>query len=62
MVLPAIEDVELFAQVMESAFDYLDAPMVRVAAADVPVPMSEPLEAATVPSTEQIVAAIRSVL
>ena len=53
---------ELFALVNETAFDYLDAPMVRVAAADVPVPMSEPLEAATIPSTEQIVAAIRSVL
>ncbi len=53
---------ELFTLVNEAAFDYLDAPMVRVAAADVPVPMSEPLEAATIPSTEQIVAAIRSIL
>lgn len=53
---------ELFTLIIESAFDYLDAPMVRVAGADVPVPMSEPLEAAAVPSTEQIVAAIRSVL
>jgi pyruvate/2-oxoglutarate/acetoin dehydrogenase E1 component len=51
---------ELFALILEEAFDYLDAPMVRVAAADAPVPMSEPLEAAAVPSTEDIVAAIRS--
>jgi pyruvate/2-oxoglutarate/acetoin dehydrogenase E1 component/TPP-dependent pyruvate/acetoin dehydrogenase alpha subunit len=53
---------ELFTLVQEAVFDYLDAPMVRVAAADVPVPMSEPLEAAAIPSTEQIQAAIRSIL
>jgi len=53
---------ELFTLVNEAAFDYLDAPMVRVAAADVPVPMSEVLEAATIPSTEDIVAAIKSIL
>jgi 2-oxoisovalerate dehydrogenase E1 component len=53
---------ELFALVNEAAFDYLDAPMVRVAAADVPVPMSEPLETAAVPSTDQIIAATLSIL
>jgi pyruvate/2-oxoglutarate/acetoin dehydrogenase E1 component/TPP-dependent pyruvate/acetoin dehydrogenase alpha subunit len=53
---------ELFTLVNESAFDYLDAPMVRVAGADVPIPMSEPLETAAIPSTEQIIAAIRSIL
>ena len=53
---------ELFALVNEVAFDYLDAPMVRVAAADVPVPMSEALEAAAIPSVEDIVAAIQSIL
>ena len=53
---------ELFALVNEAAFDYLDAPMVRVAAADVPVPMSEVLEAAAIPSVEDIVAAIKSIL
>jgi pyruvate dehydrogenase E1 component alpha subunit len=53
---------ELFTLVNEAAFDYLDAPMVRVAAADVPVPMSEPLEAAAIPSIQQIVEAIRSIL
>ena len=53
---------ELFALVGESAFDYLDAPMIRVAAADVPVPMSQPLELASVPSVESIMAAVRQVL
>ncbi len=53
---------ELFALIGESAFDYLDAPMVRVAAADVPVPMSTPLEAAAIPNVERVVQAIRSIL
>ena len=35
---------EVMAQVNEQAFDYLDAPMVRVAAANVPVPRAEVLE------------------
>ena len=53
---------ELFTLVNEAAFDYLDAPMVRVAGADVPIPMSEPLETAAIPGTASIIAAIRSVL
>lgn len=53
---------EIFSLVNEEAFDYLDAPMVRVAAADVPVPMSETLEAVAVPSVESIIAGIRKVL
>ena len=53
---------ELFTLVNEEAFDYLDAPMVRVTAADVPVPMSESLEAAAVPSTDKVIAGIRKVL
>ncbi len=53
---------EIFALVNEEAFDYLDAPMVRVAAADVPVPMSETLESAAVPSTDAVVAGIRKAL
>jgi pyruvate/2-oxoglutarate/acetoin dehydrogenase E1 component len=53
---------ELFTLVGETVFDYLDAPMLRVTAEDVPVPMSEPLEAAAIPSTDRIVAAIRRVL
>ncbi|HOG47101.1 MAG TPA: pyruvate dehydrogenase complex E1 component subunit beta [Anaerolineae bacterium] len=53
---------EIMALVNEEAFDYLDAPMVRIAAADVPVPMSESLEAAAVPSTESVIAGIRKVM
>ncbi len=53
---------ELFTLVNEVAFDWLDAPMVRVTALDVPVPMSAPLEDAAVPSVERIVAGIRQAL
>jgi len=53
---------ELFTCINESAFDYLDAPMVRVAAADVPVPMAETLEDAAIPSTAAIIAGVRRVL
>jgi len=53
---------ELATRIQEELFDWLDAPVVRVAAADVPVPMSEPLEDAAVPSVEAIIAGIRQVL
>jgi 2-oxoisovalerate dehydrogenase E1 component len=53
---------ELAMRVQEEVFDWLDAPMVRVAAADVPVPMSETLEDTAIPSVEAIVAGIREVL
>jgi pyruvate/2-oxoglutarate/acetoin dehydrogenase E1 component len=43
----------------EFAFDYLDGPMVRVCAADVPMPMSPILEDAAVPSVENIAEGIR---
>jgi pyruvate/2-oxoglutarate/acetoin dehydrogenase E1 component/TPP-dependent pyruvate/acetoin dehydrogenase alpha subunit len=40
-------------------FDYLDCRPINLAARDVPPPMSEPLENASIPSTEQIVEAVR---
>jgi len=50
---------ELATRIQEELFDWLDAPVLRVAAADVPVPMSAPLEDAAIPGVERIVAAIR---
>jgi len=50
---------EVAFRVNEFAFDYLDGPMVRVCAADVPVPMSPVLEDAAVPSVEGIARGIR---
>jgi pyruvate/2-oxoglutarate/acetoin dehydrogenase E1 component len=49
-------------RIQEEVFDWLDAPMVRVAAADVPVPMSESLEDAAIPNVDAVIAGIRQVL
>ena len=51
---------ELTAVIMEKAFDYLDAPVVRCAGMDVPIPFSPPLEQAVVPDENQIVETIKS--
>jgi pyruvate/2-oxoglutarate/acetoin dehydrogenase E1 component/TPP-dependent pyruvate/acetoin dehydrogenase alpha subunit len=43
-------------------FDYLDAAPVNLAAADVPPPMSEPLEIASIPSVETIIEAVKKIV
>jgi len=43
-------------------FDYLDAPPVNLAAKDVPPPMSEPLELASIPSVDGIVDAVKAIV
>jgi pyruvate/2-oxoglutarate/acetoin dehydrogenase E1 component len=53
---------ELAARIAEKAFDYLDAPIKRVAALDVPTPYSPPLEAAALPDKGRVVAAARELL
>jgi len=53
---------ELATRIQEELFDWLDAPIVRVCAADVPVPMSEPLEDAAVPNVNAVIAGIRQAL
>ena len=47
---------ELAAIIAEDAFEYLDAPILRIASVDAPVPYAPPLEAAFLPSVEQVVA------
>ncbi len=56
---PAGMGAEISAQVMEQAFDDLDAPIRRVNGLFTPVPYSPPLEAAVVPDKERIASAIR---
>jgi pyruvate/2-oxoglutarate/acetoin dehydrogenase E1 component/TPP-dependent pyruvate/acetoin dehydrogenase alpha subunit len=53
---------ELAMRIQEEVFDWLDAPVVRVAAADVPVPMAETLEDAAIPNVDAIIAGIRQAL
>jgi pyruvate dehydrogenase E1 component beta subunit len=45
------------ALIQEQAFDHLDAPVARVAGADVPMPYSKPLEQASFPHEEHVVSA-----
>ncbi len=53
---------EIAASVGERAFFSLDAPIVRVAAADVPIPYSKHLELSTIPQVDDIVFAVRKML
>ena len=53
---------ELAALVASEAFEYLKAPIVRVALPDCPAPMSAPLEKAYYPGAKQVVAAVEKVL
>ncbi len=50
---------ELAAQIACDAFDYLDAPVLRVTAPDCPVPYSPPLEDAFLPKAVDVIAAVR---
>ncbi|MCB9980898.1 MAG: pyruvate dehydrogenase complex E1 component subunit beta [Rhodospirillales bacterium] len=52
---------EIAALIGEHAFDYLDAPLARVAAADVPLPYAANLEALALPQVEEIVHAVQKV-
>jgi pyruvate/2-oxoglutarate/acetoin dehydrogenase E1 component len=53
---------EVVARVAEDDFHYLDAPIVRVAAKDAPIPFSDVLERAVLPQTGEIVAAARALV
>jgi 2-oxoisovalerate dehydrogenase E1 component beta subunit len=53
---------ELAAIIGEQAFEYLDAPIVRVASADTPVPYAPPLEQAFLPGVEKVVAAAKRLI
>ena len=53
---------EVVARVIEHAFDYLDAPPLRVHQEDVPLPYAANLEALSLPGTDKIVAAVKQVM
>src|SRR5487761_820529 len=53
---------EISATLMEEGFDYLDAPVTRVACLDTPAPFSPPLQAAYVPNEKRIIEAVRSIV
>ncbi|WP_304171354.1 pyruvate dehydrogenase complex E1 component subunit beta [Phenylobacterium aquaticum] len=51
---------EVIARVLEHAFDYLDAPPMRVHQEDVPLPYAANLEVLSMPSVEKIVKAVKA--
>ena len=53
---------EICAQAAIQAFDYLDAPPAKVSGADVPMPYAANLEKLALPSADQVVAAVKSVM
>jgi pyruvate dehydrogenase E1 component beta subunit len=53
---------ELVATIQEGAFDYLDAPIKRVAQAEVPLPYAKVMEQAALPRAQNIVDAVKSTL
>jgi pyruvate dehydrogenase E1 component beta subunit len=53
---------EIAAELQERAFDYLDAPITRVAGKDVPSPYNRHLEAASLPQKQDIIEAVLKLL
>jgi pyruvate dehydrogenase E1 component beta subunit len=53
---------EISAEIMERAFDYLDAPVRRISGEDVPMPYAKNLEQLAIPDVARIVAAVREVM
>ena len=53
---------EIAMRIMEEAFDYLDAPIVRLCGANVPIPYSASLESAVLPGVDSLMAASRNLV
>ena len=53
---------EVSATIMERAFDYLDAPVMRIGGKEVPMPYSKPLENAVIPTTGAVVSTVLELL
>lgn len=53
---------EIAAAVQEHAFDYLDAPIARVGAVEVPMPYAKNLERLVIPGKDEVVQAVEGVL
>jgi len=53
---------EISASIIETCFDYLDAPINRVACPDTPIPFSPQLEQQYMPNADRVVQAVETVL
>ena len=52
---------EIAALLMSEAFDYLDAPVLRVTQEDVPMPYAANLEHLSMPNADKVIAAVKKV-
>lgn len=52
---------EISQQIMEQAFDYLDAPVKRISCAEAPMPYAKNLEALALPDVDKIIAGVKEV-
>ena len=57
-----VAKVTIANRVQKDAFDYLDAPVVRINQADTPLPFSPPLIEASLPNVARVVAAVKEVM
>jgi pyruvate dehydrogenase E1 component beta subunit len=53
---------EIGMKIMEAAFDYLDAPVIRITGKDVPMPYAANLEKLALPNVGEVVAAAKAVM
>ena len=53
---------EVAARLQEEAFDYMDAPIKRVAQQEVPLPYSQELEQSALINVDRVVSAVKEVL
>jgi pyruvate dehydrogenase E1 component beta subunit len=53
---------EIAFHVQKNAFDYLDAPVLRITCADVPLPYAPTLIAASLPNAERVIKAVKEVM
>ena len=53
---------EVSARIYEEAFDYVDAPIQRVAQKEVPLPYNQTLEQMALPQVEDVIEAVKEVL
>jgi len=53
---------EITAQIQENIFDYMDAPVKRVSAMDVPLPYAHDIELMALPNADKVIAAVKEIL
>jgi pyruvate dehydrogenase E1 component beta subunit len=53
---------EIAAQIQEHMFDYMDAPVKRVTAMDLPLPYAAEIELMALPNPQKVIDAVREVL